>query len=106
MTGDSDKYFGDPVAAPMFNRALGGYAPGSTFKTFVSLGTLKYGIRAPDETYYDDGCFEFGNDEEACNAGDVALGIVDLRARAHGVERRVLLQRRQRVLERLPRRGR
>ena len=32
-------------------------------------------------------------------------GIVDLPRRAHGVERRVLLQRRQRVLERLPQRG-
>ena len=40
---------------------------------------------------YPDGCFHFGNDEERCNAGDAVLGTVDLPARAHGVERRLLL---------------
>ena len=87
----------------------GPYAPGSTFKMITAVAQLQgpVPIRPADETYYDEGCFKFGNNEMRCNATDqatgkpVANGSVDLAARAHGVERRLLLRRRQRVLERL-----
>ncbi len=75
--GDSDHYFDDPLS-PLIDRALSPYAPGSTFKPFTSVAMLRYGIRSVEETYYDSGCFEFGNDEERCNAGDAEYGIVDL----------------------------
>jgi penicillin-binding protein 2 len=76
--GTSDRYFDDP-SSPLINRALSPYAPGSTFKSFASIAMLQYGIRSADETFYDEGCFEFGNKEDTrCNAGEDAYGIVDL----------------------------
>jgi penicillin-binding protein 2 len=42
------------------------------------MATLKYGIRTADESYYDQGCFEFGNDQRLCNARKVSYGSVDL----------------------------
>jgi penicillin-binding protein 2 len=78
IEGDSDFYFDDP-ASPLINRALSPYAPGSTFKAITSIAMLEHGIRTRDETYYDEGCFEFGNEgDERCNAGDAAYGVVDL----------------------------
>jgi hypothetical protein len=104
IANTADHYFKDPNK-PQINRALNPYAPGSTFKLFSAMATLKYGIRTAGETYLDTGCFEFGNDQRLCNARKARYGTVDL-PRAHRFERHLLLQRRQRVLERLPRRGR
>ena len=63
---------------PLIDRALNPYAPGSTFKLFSGMATLKYGIRTADEPYLDQGCFVFGNDQELCNARKVRYGSVDL----------------------------
>ena len=78
VAGTADQYIQDPNH-PLLNRATGGYAPGSTFKTISSVAMLNAGLRSPDETYYDEGCFKFGNDEKRCNAGKHSYGTVDLR---------------------------
>ncbi len=108
VTGGLPPEYLDPNGSlPLIDRALSAYAPGSTFKLFSGMATLKYGIRAADDTYYDDGCVTFGNEEKRCNARKTKYGYVNLPARAHRLERRVLLQRGQAVLERLHgRRGR
>ncbi|MFI5046046.1 MAG: penicillin-binding protein 2 [Acidimicrobiia bacterium] len=78
VDGNADQYLTDP-AHPLFDRAVSPYAPGSTFKLLTSIATLKYGIRAADETFYDSGCFKFGNEADTrCNAGKAAYGYVDL----------------------------
>lgn len=82
ISGNSDQYFKDPNF-PMLNRALNPYPPGSTFKTFTSIAMLQSPGLFPDGpgTAYDDypdGCFHFGNDEKACNAGRAILGSVNL----------------------------
>jgi penicillin-binding protein 2 len=78
ILGNSDQYLTDP-AQPLFDRAVSGYAPGSTFKLFTSLAMLKYGVRSADETFYDDGCYKFGNEQDTrCNAGKAAYGYVNL----------------------------
>ena len=109
ISGNADQYFKDPDNPPLINRALNAYAPGSTFKRSRRSRCCRAGCSptVPNTTYtdYPDGCFHFGNDEKACNAGGAVLGAVDLPVGAHGVERRVLLHGGQRVLEGLPRRG-
>jgi penicillin-binding protein 2 len=81
IAGDADKYFQDPNT-PLINRALNAYAPGSTFKTITSIAMLQSGLfpDGPNTVYsdYPDGCFHFGNNEKACNAGGAVLGAVDL----------------------------
>jgi len=78
ISGGSDQYLNDP-AKPLFNRAIGGYPPGSTFKLFSSIAMLTHGIRAAGDTIYDDGCYEFGNETDVrCNAGKAEYGYVDL----------------------------
>jgi penicillin-binding protein 2 len=81
VSGNSDQYFKDPNF-PMLNRALTAYAPGSTFKPMTSIAMLQSGLfpDGPNTVYsdYPDGCFHFGNDEKACNAGGAVLGAVDL----------------------------
>jgi penicillin-binding protein 2 len=74
---NSDAYFKDPNH-PLFDRAVNAYAPGSTFKTITSIAMLNTGLRPPGETYYDEGCFKFGNNEQRCNAGKHSYGSVDL----------------------------
>jgi penicillin-binding protein 2 len=79
VTGGLPPDYLDPNGSlPLIDRALSPYAPGSTFKLFSAMATLKYGIRTADETYYDQGCFEFGNDQKLCNARKVSYGTVDL----------------------------
>jgi penicillin-binding protein 2 len=84
ISGNSDQYFTDPNK-PLNNRALLAYAPGSTFKTITSIAMMQNPGLFPagaNTTYddYPDGCFHFGNDEVACNAGDAVLGAVALPA--------------------------
>jgi penicillin-binding protein 2 len=78
MGGAPFSYFDPNGELPLIDRALSGYAPGSTFKLFSSIATLQFGIRTADETYYDQGCFVFGNDQELCNARKNRYGMVDL----------------------------
>jgi penicillin-binding protein 2 len=80
-----DEWFDQSGPLPLIDRALNPYAPGSTFKMITSVAMLgpPSPIRTPQETWYDDGCFEFGNKEKRCNASDgkgniAAYGYVDL----------------------------
>jgi penicillin-binding protein 2 len=82
IAGNADQYINDPNH-PLINRALNAYAPGSTFKLMTSIAMLQNPSLFPDganTTYsdYPDGCFHFGNDEKACNAGGEVLGAVNL----------------------------
>ncbi|MEX2365389.1 MAG: penicillin-binding transpeptidase domain-containing protein, partial [Pseudohongiellaceae bacterium] len=45
----------NPRQTPLFNRALGKYAPGSTIKPFLGLASLEYGIRTREYTITDPG---------------------------------------------------
>ena len=52
VTGGLPPDYLDPNGPlPLIDRALSPYAPGSTFKLFSAMATLKYGIRTADETY-------------------------------------------------------
>ncbi len=104
MGGAPPSYFDPNGELPLIDRALSSYPPGSTFKLFSSMATLQSGVRAPDETIYDDGCIEFG-DSKRCNAAQGEVRLRRSATSAHRVERRVLLQRRQGVLGDLPGRG-
>jgi len=75
-----DEWFDKNGALPLFDRALNGYAPGSTFKMITAVAQLSgtTPVRNAADTYYDSGCFKFGNDEERCNAKKAANGYVDL----------------------------
>ncbi|MET0628916.1 MAG: penicillin-binding protein 2, partial [Acidimicrobiia bacterium] len=78
IAGNSDQYFNDP-SSPLIDRALNPYAPGSTFKLLSSIAMLQNNIRAPEDTYYDEGCFKFGNEQdERCNARKASYGSVNL----------------------------
>lgn len=47
---------------PLINRPLSGtYSPGSTYKPFLALAALEYGLRTPASTIVDPGHFQFGN---------------------------------------------
>jgi penicillin-binding protein 2 len=73
-----DEWFDPNGPLPLFNRAMNGYAPGSTFKPITAVAQLETGVRSPFETVYDSGCFKFGNEEERCNAKKVVNGYVNL----------------------------
>lgn len=79
VTGGLPPDYLDPNGSlPLIDRAVSPYAPGSTFKLFSAMATLKYGIRSADETFFDDGCLSFGGDEKRCNARKTKYGYVDL----------------------------
>ena len=83
------------------NRATQGqYAPGSTFKLVTSLAMTKTAIRGIGD-YYTTTARSTLDGTTFHNANDEPFGPVNLAAGAHGVERRVLLHGRRRVLERL-----
>lgn len=52
----------DPIATPMFNRALAKYSPGSTVKPFLGLAGLDFGIRTRDYTISDPGYYRLDGD--------------------------------------------
>ncbi|HHX83433.1 MAG TPA: penicillin-binding protein 2, partial [Pseudomonadaceae bacterium] len=51
----------DRLQTPLFNRALGRYAPGSTIKPFIGLAALDTGLRTRDYTIQDPGHFRLDN---------------------------------------------
>ncbi len=63
---------------PLLDRATNPYAPGSTFKAITAIAGLEHGFITPDTAVNDTGCFQFGNDEQRCNAKNQANGLVDL----------------------------
>jgi penicillin-binding protein 2 len=67
-----DAWFDQNGPLPLIDRALNPYAPGSTFKMITSVAALggPTPIIDPNESFYDDGCFELGNNEKRCNATD------------------------------------
>jgi penicillin-binding protein 2 len=79
--GAPPSYFDPNGELPLIDRAVSPFPPGSTFKVFSSVATLQYGIRSAEETFYDEGCIEFG-DGKRCNAGGergaAKYGTVDL----------------------------
>jgi penicillin-binding protein 2 len=73
---DWDALNQDPTA-PMFNRALHAYAPGSTYKIMVALAGLKSGNCTPDTTFDCPGAIQiddhlFHNSDSAA-AGEMSL---------------------------------
>jgi penicillin-binding protein 2 len=47
---------------PLINRPISGtYAPGSTYKPYMALAALEYGVRTPSQSIVDPGHFVFGN---------------------------------------------
>ena len=47
---------------PLINRPISGtYAPGSTYKPYMGLAALEYGVRTPSQSIADPGHFVFGN---------------------------------------------
>jgi penicillin-binding protein 2 len=64
---------------PLLDRATQGlYPPGSTFKLFTSVAALEDKITTPEDTFNDDGCVQFGDKVDKCNAGKAKHGIVNL----------------------------
>ena len=51
----------DTIGTPLFNRALGRYAPGSTIKPFLGLAALDTGLRTREYTVHDPGWFRLDN---------------------------------------------
>ena len=71
-----DEWFDVNGSLPLIDRALNPYAPGSTFKMITAAAQLQgpNPVRPADESVYDDGCFEFGNQEQRCNSKNPATG--------------------------------
>ncbi len=68
----------EETGSPLYNRAIGGrYPSGSTFKPITSIASLEEGVATPERTIVDAGCIKIGT-RDACNAGEVRNGPVDL----------------------------
>jgi penicillin-binding protein 2 len=62
IDSDSWKALNESPDKPLLNRALRGtYPPGSTYKPFMAMAALTLGKRAPAQTIYDPGYYNFGN---------------------------------------------
>lgn len=56
------KVLNESLNKPMLNRAINGvYPPGSTFKPFMALAALSYGVRTAEQATSDPGYYRFGN---------------------------------------------
>ena len=101
------EYFDPNGPLPLIDRALNPYAPGSTFKTSRRWPRCSTGIRTADEPYLDAGLLRVRERRGAVQRGGRSrYGRVDL-PRALTVSSDVYFYNvGQRVLERLPRRGR
>jgi penicillin-binding protein 2 len=52
----------DPVATPLYNRAIARYSPGSTLKPFIGLAALELGIRTREHSIADPGFYRLSGD--------------------------------------------
>jgi penicillin-binding protein 2 len=63
---------------PLLDRAIStGYAPGSTWKLITATAMLRYGLRSPDDIFYDGGGYSIDGQTFKDNDSQ-ALGDVDL----------------------------
>ncbi len=63
---------------PLINRPLSGTYPiGSTYKPFMALAGLEYGVRKPNDITYDPGYFELAG-HRFRNAGNAAYGATNM----------------------------
>ncbi len=65
ISAEDMKHFDDDGADPLLNRCIGGYAPGSTFKTITALAGLHAGI-SPYRTFNCAGGVTYGNKLMKC----------------------------------------
>ncbi|HKG35364.1 MAG TPA: penicillin-binding protein 2 [Solirubrobacterales bacterium] len=73
-----DAIYRDPVAAPIYNRAISGlYPTGSTFKPITSIAALASGVVTPFTTIIDDGAFTLGGITFQ-NAGGASYGALTM----------------------------
>ena len=79
---EADLLFGAATGAPFVNRALRGYAPGSTWKLVTATAALTSGLIDADTRLQDTGSFTIPACASGCtrqNAGGAAYGSVDVR---------------------------
>jgi penicillin-binding protein 2 len=79
---EADLLFGESSGAPFVNRALRGYAPGSTWKLVTATAALTSGLIDADTRLQDTGTFTIPGCVTGCtrsNAGGAAYGSVDVR---------------------------
>jgi penicillin-binding protein 2 len=79
---EADLLFGEASGAPFVNRAMRGYAPGSTWKLVTATAALTSGLITPDTRLQDRGTFTIPGCVSGCtrqNAGGAAYGSVDVR---------------------------
>lgn len=56
------KNLNENLDKPLLNRAIKGlYPPGSTYKPFMAMGALKFGLRTPEQSLADPGYFMLGS---------------------------------------------
>lgn len=72
------KALSESLDRPLINRPLSGTYPiGSTYKPFMALAGLEYGLRKASDTIHDPGYFELAG-HRFRNAGSAAYGAVNL----------------------------
>jgi penicillin-binding protein 2 len=79
---EADLLFGESSGAPFVNRAMRGYAPGSTWKLVTATAALTSGLITPETKLHDTGSFTIPGCVSGCtrqNAGGSAYGTVDVR---------------------------
>lgn len=79
---EADLLFGEASGAPFVNRAMRGYAPGSTWKLVTATAALTSGLITADTRLQDRGTFTIPGCATGCtrqNAGGAAYGSVDVR---------------------------
>ncbi|HHY47554.1 MAG TPA: penicillin-binding protein 2, partial [Firmicutes bacterium] len=63
------QFFGDP-GAPLVNRAISAYPPGSVLKVLVAAAAIQEGVVTPQETFEDPGYIDVGSVRFRCYKAD------------------------------------
>lgn len=77
IPADKWKALNSDPTAPMVNRALSAYAPGSTYKVMISLAGLKYGVITPSTLINSPSAIPIG-ERLFHNHGDEEFGAINL----------------------------